>query len=49
MEPKEKMTSKPEEIINKFLDTKITNFKGVTDYKIIREIHRKIQANSLTI
>ena len=43
------MTSKPEDIRSKFLFKKITEYEGVIDYKIIREIHRKIQANASTI
>ena len=39
------MTSKPEDIHSKFSFKKITKCEGVIDYKIIREIHRNIQAN----
>ena len=27
----------------------MTKYEGVVDYKIIREIHRKVQANASTI
>ena len=43
------MTSKPDDIRRKFPFKKITKCEGVIDYKIIREIHRKIQANASTI
>ena len=43
------MTSKPEDICSKFPFNKITKCEGVIDYKIIHEIHRKIQANASTI
>ena len=43
------MTSKPEYIRSKFTFKKITKYEGVIDYKIIREIHRKIQANASII
>ena len=43
------MTSKPEDIRRKFPFKKITKCEGVINYKIIREIHRKIQANASTI
>ena len=43
------MTSKPEDIHSKFLFKKIIKWEGVIDYKIIREIHRKIQVNLSTI
>ena len=43
------MTSKPEDIRIKFPFNKITKYEGVIDYKIIREILRKIQANASTI
>ena len=43
------MTSKPEHIRSKLPFKKITQCEGVIDYKIIREIHRKIQANVSTI
>ena len=43
------MTSKPKDIYNKLLFKTIPRFEGVINYKIIREIHRKIQANDLTI
>ena len=43
------MTSKTEDIRSKFLFKKITKFEGVVDYKIIREIYSKIQANLSTI
>ena len=43
------MTSKPEDIRRKLFFKKITKCEGVIDYKIIREIHRKIQANASTI
>ena len=43
------MTSKPEDISRKFLFKKTTRFEGVVNYKIIREIHHKIQANASTI
>ena len=43
------MTSKPEDIRSKFLFKKITKYEGVIDYKIFREIHRKIQTNASTI
>ena len=43
------MTSKPEDIRSKFLFKKITEYEGVIDYKIIREIYRKIKANASTI
>ena len=43
------MTSKPEDIRSKSPFKKITKFEGVIDYKIIREIHRKTQANASTI
>ena len=43
------MTSKPEDIRSKLPLKKITKCEGVIDYKIIREIHRKIQANASTI
>ena len=43
------MTSKPEEICSKFPVKKITKFEGVVDYKIIREVHRRIQENVSTI
>ena len=43
------MTSKPEDIFSKYPLKKITKCEGVVDYKIIREIHRKIQANASTI
>ena len=42
------MTSKPEDILNKFPFKKKRKYEGVIDYKTIREIHRKIQANALT-
>ena len=43
------MTSKPEDIRSKSPFKKITKCEGIIDYKIIREIHRKIQANASTI
>ena len=43
------MTSKPEDICSKFPFKKITKCEEVIDYKIIREIHRKIQENASTI
>ena len=43
------MTSKHEYICSKFPFKKITKCEEVTDYKIIRKIHRKIQANVSTI
>ena len=43
------MTSKPEDIHSKSPFKKITKWEGVINYKIIREIHRKIQANASTI
>ena len=43
------MTSKPEDIRSKPPSKKMTKCEGVIDYKIIREIHRKIQANSSII
>ena len=43
------MTSKPEDIRSKSPFKKITKCERVIDYKIIREIHRKIQANASTI
>ena len=43
------MTSKPEDNHSKSPFKKITKYKGVIDYKIIHEIHRKIQENSSTI
>ena len=43
------MTSKLEDIRSKFPLKKITKCEGVIDYKIIRKIHRKIQANVSTI
>ena len=44
-----RMTSKPEDICSKFPLKKITKCERVIVYKIIREIHRKIQANASTI
>ena len=43
------MTSKPKDIHSKLPFKKITKCVGVIDYKIIHEIHRKIQANASTI
>ena len=43
------MTSKPEDIYRKSPFKKITKYEVVIDYKIIREIHYKIQANASTI
>ena len=43
------MKSKPEDIHSKSPFKKITKCEGVIDYKIIRKIHRKIQANASTI
>ena len=43
------MISKPEYIHSKYPFNKITKYEGVIDFKIIREIHRKIQANVSTI
>ena len=43
------MTFKPEDIRSTFSFKKINKCEGVIDYKIIREIHRKIQANASTI
>ena len=43
------MTSKTEDICSKFSFKKITKCEGVINYKTIREIHRKIQANVSTI
>ena len=43
------MTSKPEYICSKSPLKKITKCEGVIDYKSIRKIHRKIQANVSTI
>ena len=43
------MTYKPEDICSKSPFKKITKHEGVIDYKIIRKIHRKIQANVSTI
>ena len=43
------MTSKTEYIRSKFSFKKITKCEGVIDYKIIREIHCKIQANASII
>ena len=43
------MTSKPEDIRRKPPFKKITKYEGVIEYKIIREIHRKIQANASNI
>ena len=43
------MNYKPEDIHSKLPFKKITKCEGVIDYKIIREIHRKIQANASTI
>ena len=43
------MPSKLEDILSKSPLKKIAKYEGVIDYKIIREIHRKIQANTSTI
>ena len=43
------MTSKPEDIRSKLPFKKIKKCEGVINYKIIREIHRKIQANTSNI
>ena len=43
------MTSKTEYIRRKLPFKKIKKCEGVIDYKIIRETHRKIQANMSTI
>ena len=43
------MTSKNEDIHSRFPLKKITKCEGVIDYKIIRKIHRKVQANASTI
>ena len=43
------MTYKPDDIHSKSPFKKITKCEGVIDYKIIRRIHRKIQANASTI
>ena len=43
------MTSKPEDIHSKSPFKEITKYEGVIDYKIIREIHRKIPANASPI
>ena len=43
------MTSKPEDIRSKAPLKKITKCEGVINYKIIRKIYRKIQANASTI
>ena len=42
-------TSKTKDIHSKSPFRKITKYEGVIDYKIIREIHRKIQAIASTI
>ena len=49
VKPGARMNSKPKDISSKFPFNKITNFKGVINYKIIRKIQRKIQANAPTI
>ena len=43
------MTFKPEDVCSKFPVKKITKCWGFIDYKIIHEIHRKIQANASTV
>ena len=43
------MTSKPKDIRSKFLLKKIAKYEGVVDYKIIHEIHRKIQSKASII
>ena len=43
------MTSKPEYIRSKFSFKKTTKCEGVVNYKIIREIHWKLQANASII
>ena len=43
------MTPKPEDICSKHPFNTITKCEGVIDYKLIREIHCKIQANTSTI
>ena len=43
------MTSKPEDVCRKFSFNIIKKCEGVIDYKIIREIYHKIQANAPTI
>ena len=43
------MTFKPEYIRSKLPFNTIIKCEGVIDYKIIRETHRKIQANAPTI
>ena len=43
------MTSKLEDIHSKSPFKKTRKCEGLVDYKIIRKIHRKIQANSSTI
>ena len=49
VKPKVRMNSKPEDIQGKPPFKKIAKYEGVVDYKIIRKIHRKIQANAPTI
>ena len=43
------MSLTPGDIHSKFPFQKITKYEGVVNYKIIREIHRKSQANMSTI
>ena len=43
------MNPKPEDICSKSPFKKVTKCEGVIDKKIIRKIHRKIQANASTI
>ena len=43
------MTSKTEDIRSKSPFKRITKYEGVIDYKIIRKIHLKVQANASTI
>ena len=43
------MTIEPEDICSKPPFKKITKCEGVIDYKTIREIHRKVQADTSTI
>ena len=43
------MISKPEDIFRKNPLKKTTKGEGVIDYKLIRKVHRKIQANASTI
>ena len=43
------MASQPGDIHRKLPFRKIEKYEGFINYKIIREIHRKIQANASTI